>query len=272
MNDVRPLGVFDSGVGGLTVLAALRRQLPGESILYLGDTARLPYGSKSAATVSRYTRRNVAHLASHGVKGVLVACNTASALGLEGLERNASLPVWGVVEAGARAAAAAARSRIGILGTAATIASRAYERWLERLRPEIELHPRACPLLVPLVEEGWLEDPITEAVLHRYIDPLLEKGVDTLLLGCTHYPLLVPLLARLTGPRTTLIDSCESVARAVAEDLERLGLLAAGSGAGSLRIQLTDTAPGFVELANRILGSTLPPIERVDLEPLGGGA
>ncbi|HYL04644.1 MAG TPA: glutamate racemase [Thermoanaerobaculia bacterium] len=269
------IGVFDSGVGGLTVVAALRRRLPRESILYLGDTARLPYGSKSPATVTRYTRRNVDFLAQHGVKAVVVACNTASALALP--ELALPMPVWGVIEPGAERAAAASSGRVGVIATEATVRSDAYPRALRRLRPELQISSRACPLFVPLVEEGWHDDPITEQVARRYLAPLLAGGIDTLVLGCTHYPLLAPVLAKVAGPAVGLVDSAEAVAEAVAAALEAPGALTApmahgplaaealggpgttGSGGdsapGSLRVCVTDAGQGFQTLARRILGA-----------------
>ena len=188
------IGVFDSGVGGLTVVTALRRRLPRESILYLGDTARLPYGSKSPDTVLRYTRRNIEFLTERGVKAVVVACNTASALALPDLDSGTGIPTWGVIEPGARKAAEVSRGKVGIIATEATVRSDAYARELRRLRPDLEILSRACPLLVPLVEEGWHDDPVTEEVAQRYLAPLLEAGIDTLVLGCTHYPLLKTVL------------------------------------------------------------------------------
>jgi glutamate racemase len=172
------IGVFDSGVGGLTVAAALRRRLPGESILYLGDTARLPYGSKSPDTVTRYTRRNIEFLTERGVKAVVVACNTASALALPHLDPH--VPTWGVIEPGARKAAAVSHGRVGVIATEATVLSDAYPRALRALRPDLVILSQACPLFVPLVEEGWLDDPITEQVAERYLRPLLDAGIDTL--------------------------------------------------------------------------------------------
>ncbi|MES1243538.1 MAG: glutamate racemase, partial [Acidobacteriota bacterium] len=199
------IGVFDSGVGGLTVVTALRRRLPRESILYLGDTARLPYGSKSPDTVTRYTRKNIDFLTERGVKAVVVACNTASALALPNLDPH--VPTWGVIEPGARKAAEVSRGRVGVIATEATVRSDAYPKALRQLRPDLEILSRPCPLFVPLVEEGWHDDPITEQIAERYLRPLLDAGVDTLVLGCTHYPLLVPVLRRVAGPDVTLVDS-----------------------------------------------------------------
>jgi glutamate racemase len=251
---VRPIGVFDSGVGGLTVVAALRRRLPAEAVLYLGDTARLPYGTKSPETVARYTQRNVDLLVERGVKGVVVACNTASAVALPRL--SSPVPVWGVIEPGARRAAAASAGRVGVVGTESTIRSDAYGEALRRLRPGLEVASEACPLFVPLVEEGWLDDPVTERVAERYLAPLVARGIDTLVLGCTHYPLLAPLLARLLGPGVGLVDSAEAVAEQLADDLARAGLLAPGRRAED-HFLVTDAAERFGKLAERILGGAV---------------
>lgn len=257
-----PIGVFDSGVGGLTVVAALRERLPGESILYLGDTARLPYGTKSPATVVRYTRTNLSFLTRQGVKGVVVACNTASALAVAHLE--ADVPVWDVIGPGAECAARTSAGRVGVIATESTVRSDAYPAALRRLRPELEIHSKACPLFVPLVEEGWVEDEVAETVARRYLDPLLASGVDTLVLGCTHYPLLRPVISRVAGAEVALVDSASTLADRVARDLAAAGLEAPAGGAGSLHAFVTDTAERFAELARRILGAE-PPFELVDV-------
>jgi glutamate racemase len=247
------IGVFDSGVGGLTVVDALRRRLPDESILYLGDTARLPYGSKSPDTVTRYTRRNIEFLTERGVKAVVVACNTASALALPHL--TSTLPTWGVIEPGARKAAAASRSgRVGVIATEATVRSDAYARALRQARPDLEILSRPCPLFVPLVEEGWTDDPVTEQVAERYLRPLLDEKIDTLVLGCTHYPLLVPALRRVAGPGVTLVDSAAAVAEEVAAGLAERGLTAAAGSSISHHLCVTDVGESFHRLARRILG------------------
>jgi glutamate racemase len=247
-----PVGVFDSGVGGLTVVAALRRRLPAQPILYLGDTARLPYGTKSAATIVRYTQRNVDFLVERGVRAIVVACNTASAIALDALDTH--LPTWGVIEPGARWAAEVSSGRVGIIATESTVLSDAYGRALRELRPELEVFSQACPLLVPLVEEGWHDDPVTEAVAARYLAPLLAERIDTLVLGCTHYPMLAPLLARLAGPGVRLIDSGEAVARRVAAELP---FSAADPPSAEHHFCVTDAAERFDRMAQRILGAPI---------------
>jgi glutamate racemase len=256
------IGVFDSGVGGLTVVSALRRRLPRESILYLGDTARLPYGSKSPDTVTRYTRRNIEFLAERGVKAVVVACNTASALALPNLDPH--VPTWGVIEPGARKAAEVSRGRVGVIATEGTIRSDAYPRAIRRLRPDLEILSQPCPLLVPLVEEGWHDDPVTEEVARRYLAPLLDAGIDTLVLGCTHYPLLKPVLQRVAGPDVTLVDSAESVAEVVARGLAERGL-EAGDHPPESHVCVTDAGESFQRLARRILGDADLPLEWVEV-------
>jgi len=256
------IGVFDSGVGGLTVVSALRRRLPRESVLYLGDTARLPYGSKSADTVTRYTQNNIDFLLGRGVKAVVVACNTASALALPHIEPG--VPTWGVIEPGARKAAALSRGRVGVIATEATVRSDAYPRALRALRPDLEILSRACPLFVPLVEEGWHDDPVTREVAERYLRPLLDAGIDTLVLGCTHYPLLAPVLAQVAGPEVTLVDSAEAVAEVVAAGLAEQGL-EAGEHPPASHFCVTDNGESFHRLARLILNEPRVPLEWVEV-------
>ena len=251
-----PIGVFDSGVGGLTVVATLARRLPRESILYLGDTARLPYGDKSPRTVRRYTRRNIDFLLARGVKAVVVACNTASALALD--ELDVSVPVWGVVEPGAATAVAATRGCVGVIATESTIRSDAYGRAIRRLDPEIEVLSQACPLFVPLVEEGWNDDEISRQIAERYLQPLLAAEIDTLVLGCTHYPLLKPVLRQVVGPETSLVDSAEAVAREVASEL-MTRRLAAESGRTAHHFCVTDSGAHFERVAHDLLAHVPAP-------------
>ncbi len=259
----RPIGIFDSGVGGLTVLRALRQRLPGESFLYLGDTARLPYGTKSAGTVLRYALNAADHLVEHGVRLLVVACNTASSSALPELEAACPVPVVGVVEPGVRAALARGASRIGVIGTEATIRSGSYQSTLARLGEGVAVRAAACPLFVPLAEEGWGDHPVTDQVARHYLGPLLEWGAEVLILGCTHYPLLKPSLARVAGPGITLVDSARSVAEAVAELPEAAP--ARGGEGGEVVIHLTDASDHFLRVARRILGEAPRHLELVHL-------
>jgi len=255
----RPIGVFDSGIGGLTVVRALRRSLPEESIVYLGDTARVPYGNKSHATIERYALQAGSILARHEPKLLVIACNTASAHGLAALQAAAPCPVIGVIEPGAEAAANCA-GPVGVIGTLATIQSGAYEEAIRRHNPGASIHSQACPLLVPFAEEGWLDDPITDAVCRRYLNQIPFE-VHTVVLGCTHYPILLPALAR-TRPNTTWLDSGELTARYVDRLLQgSLGYRTA-SARGRLRILLTDTASRLREVGTQFLGE---PMEALDL-------
>lgn len=250
----RPIGVFDSGIGGLTVVSALRALLPHESIYYLGDTARLPYGGKSPATVQRYSLEIAAMLIGENAKTVVVACNTASALALPKLEETLSVNVTGVILPGARAAIAKTRSgHIGVIGTRATINSGAYERALRSLDAGVRVTARACPLLVPLIEEGWLESAISDEIIRQYLEPLLNDGIDTLVLGCTHYPLLRNAIARAVGDEIALVDSAQNCALAVRDVLSREKLSAPDTQAGALQVALTDPPDAFLQVAREAL-------------------
>ena len=267
MSASAPIGVFDSGIGGLTVARELMRQLPGESIIYFGDTARVPYGPKSPDTVRRYSREIAAYLRERGVKALVIACNTATAHALGTLQAEESIPVIGVVEPGARAAVAATRGgRIGVIGTLGTIRSTAYERAILALRPDAHVVARPCPLFVPLVEEGWLDHEATRLVAHEYLSAFAADRVDTLVLGCTHYPLLKPLIADVLGPDVALIDSAEQTAAEARRVLGARNLLAP-SGAGAVRRWVASDAPDqFLRMAERFLGA---PIEGVETHTLG---
>ena len=257
----QPIGVFDSGIGGLTVVSALRQLLPNESIFYLGDTARVPYGGKSAATVQRYSREIADILLNEKAKTIVVACNTASALALPNLEETLPVTVTGVIVPGARAALAQTRSgHIGVIGTRATINSGAYERALRALNPDVHVTTRACPLLVPLIEEGWLDSPVTDEIIRQYLRPLLSDGVDTIVLGCTHYPLLRKAIARVAGEKIALVDSAQNCATAVKELLERETLSETRAG-GTLRVALTDPPDAFLQVAGEALGLDVGAVE-----------
>jgi glutamate racemase len=253
----RPIGVFDSGIGGLTVVAALRRTLPGEKILYLGDTARVPYGGKSPETVTRYSKEISDLLVAEGAKMIVAACNTASALAVPSLALSYPVPLVGVIEPGAAAAVLATRNgKIGVIATRATINSDAYGKAIRALDPAVSVTAVACPLLVPLIEEGLFDDEITRTMLRRYLDPLLRAGIDTLVLGCTHYPLLKSVIARLCGKRVTLVDSAENCALAVRALLAPSGCLSQ-AGHPRLDVLLTDSSEGFLRIAERSLDLTI---------------
>jgi glutamate racemase len=259
-----PIGIFDSGIGGLTVLRALLERLPHEDFLYFGDTARVPYGTKSPETVLRYSLRIVEFLRNRGVKLLVVACNTASAHALERLaEAHRDLPMVGVIEPGAQAAFhVSAGKRVAVLATEGTIRSGAYRRALETLG-SVHVIDQACPLFVPLAEEGWTDDEVTRLVAERYLTPVLAKEVDTAILGCTHYPLLKPLLHQVLGDGVRLVDSAETTAATVEKLLAERNLAACGRGGA--RYLLTDTANRFVEVGARFLGRPLLDLEWVDL-------
>jgi glutamate racemase len=265
----QPIGVFDSGIGGLTVVSALRRLLPNERIHYLGDTARVPYGGKSAATVERYSLELTDMLLAEDCKAIVVACNTASALALTTLCENTRVPVVGVIRPGAEAAVAASRNKhVGVIGTRATIRSGAYERAIRALDPEVKVSAKACPLFVPLIEEGWLDGEITDRVIRQYLEPLVEGEIDTLVLGCTHYPLLRKALETFLGDAVSLVDSAENCARAVSSMLERENLRAAADAEGELTIALTDPPDVFLDVARRALQLE---IGEVELKPVVHG-
>jgi glutamate racemase len=265
-----PIGVFDSGLGGLTVLRAIRERLPGESTVYLGDTARVPYGPKAAETIQRYALEATDFLVGKGVKAVVIACNTATARALPDVIARAGVPVLGVVEPGGRAAAEASRDgRIGVIGTRGTISSRAYNAVIHEQRPDAVVLEQACPLFVPLVEEGWTEDQVSRLTAERYLRPLLDEGIDTLVLACTHYPLLKPLLAQVVGPEVVLIDSAESTAEALEVLLAEAAL---GNHTGrepEARYYVTDEAARFDSLARRLLGEEVDHLETVSVDSTG---
>lgn len=259
---MNPIGVFDSGIGGLTVVKALRDLLPREDIFYIGDTARVPYGSKSPSTVERYSFEITRMLREANAKAIVVACNTASAVALPRLQEKMDVPVVGVIEPGAAAAAAATKNgRIGVIGTRATIKSCAYETALRRRNNALQVLSKPCPLLVPLIEEGWLDDDVTDRAIARYLAPLTDLKIDTLVLGCTHYPLLRPAFARFLGPNVTLVDSAQNCARAVAEMLREKRIGSRATAQGKLRVALTDKPDAFLDIARDSLQLDLGEIE-----------
>jgi glutamate racemase len=263
-----PIGVFDSGLGGLTVVRAIREALPGEDILYLGDSARVPYGTRSAGTVIRYARNCAGFLTDQGLKLLVVACNTVSAVALPALSGDLKVPVLGVIPAGARCAAAATRNgRVGVIGTAGTVGSGAYVREIAAAHPGCEVFQQAAPLLVPLAEEGWLDGELPFLAARRYLEPLVHRSVDVLLLGCTHYPILDrPIWRALNslGSDATMVDSATAMASEVRGTLEKSALLA-DRERGRLTCFVTDLPASFHEVASRFLGEPVGDVQSVDI-------
>jgi glutamate racemase len=262
--DSRPIGVFDSGIGGLTVLHALRERLPDESFVYLGDTARVPYGTKGVATIRRFALQAARYLESQGVKRLVVACNTASSHAIDLLEKECKVPVRGVVEPGVEAALRATRGHVGVIGTPATIASDRYGELLRAARADLRIESQDCPLFVPLAEEGWTDDAIAMSIAERYLATLRRSKIDTLILGCTHYPLLKGAIAQVMGEGVALVDSALVLAEAVAKDLQESDALS--TGPGDLRLVVSDMPQRFSEISRRFLGTDAPAVEIVDLD------
>jgi glutamate racemase len=273
LNPTLPIGVFDSGVGGLTVLKAMRQQLPGERFVYLGDTARLPYGTKSGDSVLRYSIQAAEFLVAYRIKYLVIACNTASSVAVDELRRRfAPIPVTGVIEPGSAAGCAASRSgHIAVIATEGTVKGGAYQREIARLRPDARVAAQACSLFVALAEEGWTDGPVVEAIAHRYLDELFARdaGLDTLLLGCTHFPVLTDALRAVVGPSIAIVDSAQTTAAAVAADLRDRNLLNIGGGTSAPVLLATDSPERFVRVGSGFLGETVTPdqVELVDLSP-----
>jgi glutamate racemase len=258
------IGIFDSGIGGLTVVRALTKLLPNESLVYLGDTGRYPYGTKSADVVRRYSFENTDFLIDKQVKMLVVACNTSTAVALDALQQRVDVPVVGVIEPGARAAARASRNRkIGVIGTDATIRSGEYTRALRQIRPELEIYARACPLFVPLAEEGWVDNEVAGRTARLYLTSLAGSGIDTLILGCTHYPLLKTVIRATMGAKVRLIDSGVATATAVHEALVAHDLLRR-RGPGETSFFVTDAPERFVKVGARFLGAQVDSAVQLD--------
>ncbi len=256
MNKRAPIGVFDSGLGGLTVFKVLARRMPEESLTYFGDTAHVPYGSKSPEAIKRFSSMIASFLAKRGIKLLVVACNTSSAWALPAIRKAAKVPVIGVIEPGARGAIGVSRGgRIGVIGTEATVKSGAYAKAIKALKKGAFTASAACPLFVPLVEEGWWNGEVIETVARKYLAPLKRARVDTVILGCTHYPYLKPVLARVLGSRVRLIDSAEETARETESVLCELGLRAPRGGRGRREFYASDAPERFKRLARRMLGA-----------------
>ena len=264
-----PVGVFDSGVGGLTVAREIMRNLPSEKIVYFGDTARVPYGSKSKETVIRYSRQIIRFLQEQQVKTIVVACNTARAFALDTVRDEFDIPIIGVIESGAKVAAARTRNkRVGIIGTVGTVGSGIHAQYLKKLDPEITVFGKACPLFVPLVEEGWLHDPVTVEVASRYLKELQDKDVDTLILGCTHYPLIRSTIRQVMGEEVCLVNPAYETALELGKLLEEQGLSSTGTEQKEFpyRFYVSDLADEFKEFANSILPYDVEMTKKIDIE------
>ncbi len=265
-----PIGVFDSGVGGLTVFREIMRQIPNEKIIYFGDTARVPYGSKSQETVTRYSEQIVRFLKTFQVKTIVVACNTASAYALDTLEKDSDVPMIGVVKPGAKSAVqVTGNGRIGVIATEATINSQIYTEYIKELNSDVTIYGKACPLFVPLVEEGLLKDPVTDEIARRYLAELIDIDIDTLILGCTHYPLIRSTLGRIMGERVTLVNPAYETALELKKMLESLDLLndePPGLGSGQYRFYVSDKAEKFVRFANSIIKYGILSAQAVNIE------
>ena len=265
-----PIGVFDSGVGGLTVFREIMRQMPNEKIVYFGDTARVPYGSKSRETITRYSRQIVRFLETHHVKTIVVACNTVSAYALEELEQAVEIPVIGVVKPGAKVAAETTQNgRIGVIGTEATIGSSIYTQYIKELNPDATIWGKACPLFVPLVEEGLLQDPVTDEIARRYLAELIDIDIDTLILGCTHYPLIRSTVGKVMGERVNLVNPAYETARELKNMLMERDLLCQeppGLGSNQYQFYVSDKADKFIRFANSIIKYGILSAKQVNIE------
>lgn len=265
-----PIGVFDSGVGGLTVAREIMRQIPNERIIYFGDTARVPYGSKSKETVTRFSEQIVRFLRTFQVKTIVVACNTASAYALDALEKEIDIPIIGVLKPGAKAAMEATNNgRIGVIATEATIGSGMYYQYIKELNEKVTIYGKACPLFVPLIEEGLWEDPVTDEIARRYLTELIDIDIDTLILGCTHYPLIRSTLGRIAGGKVTLVNPAYETAKELREMLGQMNLLneeEPGLGSNRYQFYVSDKAEKFVRFANSIIKYGILSAKTVNIE------
>lgn len=267
MSDTRPIGIFDSGIGGLTVVHEIFSRLPNESVVYFGDTARVPYGTKSPRVVEQFAKEDIYFLLRQNVKLVVAACHTVSSVALDGLVASMHLPILGVVDPGVKAALAATKNnRVGIIGTRATVHSTTYEAKFRAKNPDVKIFSKACPLFVPLAEEGWLESDVTRMTAQIYLEPIIEEGVDTLILGCTHYPLLKKVIRQVMGESVVIIDSAEETAKQVARRLQLIKMENETDNPPSHAFYVSDIPHQFQEVGERFLGDRLGNVTRVDLE------
>lgn len=264
MQDSRPVGIFDSGMGGLTVVKEFIRILPHEDVIYFGDTARVPYGSKSRETISRFSIENILFLLKFNVKMIIIACNSASSVALSTVEKNFKVPIIGVIKPGAENAVKLSKNgKIGVIGTRTTIKSGAYEKNIKNISADVKVYSVPCPLFVPLVEEGWLNNKISGEIAKQYLNPLRTKGVDTLVLGCTHYPLLRPVIKKLMGNNVKLVDSAKDVVKEAQKILKSENLLSPNTTKGKISFYVSDEPDNFAISGKRFLGFALDKVRKV---------
>ena len=269
MEKEKPIGVFDSGIGGLTVVKRVASTLPDENIIYFGDTARVPYGSKSNSTVIEYALQDAKFLINKNVKAIVVACNTVSSIALKELRNNFNVPIIGMIEPGAKFAVKETKNgHIGVIGTRATINNKAYSNEIKRIEPKIKVYEKACPLFVPLAEEGWINHKATYEIAEEYLKELRDLNIDTLVLGCTHYPILTDVIQEVIGKNVKLIDSGIASAEVVSQELDRIGLHTNKYSQGNQEFYVSDIPVKFKEVAELFLGKEVSHIEKVDLELL----
>ena len=262
-----PIGIFDSGIGGLTVVRAVRRMMPNESIIYFGDTARVPYGNKSPETVQEYSLQIAEFLIKNNAKIIIVACNTATALALNVLQKNIDLPVIGVVKPGVEAALKTSNNkRIGVIGTIATITSEVYRKELENIDKKVTVTSQACPLFVPLAEEGWIKTEATKLIAEEYLEKITKAHVDTLILGCTHYPLLTDVIKEILTEKVTIVDSAHAMAINASEELRKNNLLTDRDTKGKLKLFVSDLPARFEVVSKRFLGKDISNVEKIHLD------
>lgn len=262
----RPIGIFDSGLGGLTVFKEIKKLLPAEDIVYFGDTARVPYGTKSRQTVIKFSVQNADFLVSLNVKMIIVACNTSSSFSLPVLKKRYKIPVIGVIEPGARKAAGVTKKmKVGVIGTKATVSSNVYEKEIKKINPKIKIISASCPLFVPLVEEGWLKEDVTKKIARQYLNSLKKENIDTIVLGCTHYPLLKSTIRGVLGGDVRLIDSATQTAMAVKKIINEKNIYNQRKGRGKYRFYVSDEPELFRKVGSGFLGSRIACIKKVDV-------
>ena len=265
----KPIGVFDSGIGGLTVVKRLASTLPNENIIYFGDTARVPYGSKSNSTVIEYSIQNTKFLLQKNIKALVVACNTASSIAIPDLKKMFDIPIIGMIEPGSRMALSKTHNKkIGVIGTRATISNLAYSKEIKRMNEKAEVFEKPCPLFVPLAEEGWIKHRATYEIAEEYLKELREEKIDTLVLGCTHYPILTEVIQKVIGPKVSLIDSGVASSELIKTELEKFSLLSDSEATGSQEYYVSDIPAKFKEVAELFLGRAIDHVHKVDLEVL----